>query len=350
MVLGASAVLVLVASCDFPVPFPPHEPPGGGGNPCPPGICRPTKVVEAVHSPLNLSVSGGRLYFTFGAGPVGTKGLLGACPLPEGCGGRAPEVLMRAYGLAQIVARGDRLYWTGRAPDEPDHVQLLYTCEAHDCEGTVTPLPPASPARVDLLRLSEPWLLWSQNFAGQVMGCPANDCSTQSSRLLVDIGIEPMALVSTRDLVAAPDRVYVQAHEALFSCDTSEVCTIPHGSLETGQSVEIAGDELFWATELEATDAAIWRCNRLQCNTSRERFATLDQGRVELLVAGRTLYWAHEDTGDILACALDGCSAPTLLASGQDRPANLAADERFLYWINHGGGAVGRAAIMKIAR
>src|SRR5262249_41369769 len=59
----------------------------------------------------------------------------------------------------------------------------------------------------------------------------------------------------------------------------------------------------------------------------------------EIVTDGVTAYWI-ESTGEILACSVAGCSAPSSVCSPSTRAVSVAVDDDYLYWTTE-DGAVG---------
>jgi hypothetical protein len=60
-------------------------------------------------------------------------------------------------------------------------------------------------------------------------------------------------------------------------------------------------------------------------------------GPSAIAVDGANVYWTNFNGGQVMKCAIGGCSNnPTTLASGQNYPSGLAVDATSVYWTDQG--------------
>lgn len=92
-----------------------------------------------------------------------------------------------------------------------------------------------------------------------------------------------------------------------------------------GADIAVDATDAYWATR-----AGVFRCAAGGCNGSPLMLAP--QQAYSLSIDDANVYFTTVDS--IMRCAKNGGAAPTVLASGQTNPGDLAVDATSVYWTN----------------
>jgi hypothetical protein len=146
---------------------------------------------------------------------------------------------------------------------------------------------------------------------------------------------------------------------------TGSVSSVPIGALGaiptvlasnlTPVAITFDATNVYW-TNGYTSAGAVFKCAKAGCGHTPTPLAQNQPAPGGIVADATNVYWANGGTngsdGQIVKCAIAGCTAPTPLVSGLSNPAYLALDNGILYWTNQGpapGGATPGGSVMACA-
>jgi hypothetical protein len=238
----------------------------------------------------------------------------------------------------------------------------VFRCQTSDCMATETVLASG---------LNEPWfavkqgkdLYWANfggsnplEYPGSVMSCPLTGCPDAGPVIYTPDGGGTEGGINVSGLAGDGTYIYwavsyapMNTTGAIYRCFPGD-CPSTTAILVPGFgfffSLTVASASLYW---IDIGPNQVQRCELASCGGSTGLFASIrpsldSVGLSGLAVHSDDVFWTDGiDDGGVYTCrSSSGCTTtgPSKVATGQDNPALIAADESGVYWANTGDGTI----------
>jgi len=241
----------------------------------------PTTLVDGRPDPFIIALDATNVYWTqFGAG-----GAVAACAI-TGCND-VPTLFdaPSTFGQGALVVQSGKVFWSDATTSS------IYACSATACNESPTVLA-SNQGYVAGVAADAQNVYWVQFDGGNIVSCAIGGCPGVPTSIVTGL-TEPLWLV-------------VDATNVYWSTFSGVVATCPLSGCTTPQVLAQTGGN--------------W---------------------VGLALDDQFVYMSDNADATISKCAKTGCNgAPTVLASGQAGPRDVAVDATSVYWANETGGTI----------
>jgi hypothetical protein len=276
--------------------------------PSPPGSPAYGVLVDG-YAPYTLAIGGGDVYFTSEASAP--KITLMSCAL-GGC--TAPTTLGTAgSGLPGIALDANNVYFTSNFDG------TVFACPRSGC-GSAPLVLASAQATPHGIASDGSDVYWATNDG--VMRCAAAGCGDAPSILAPSQG-EPNGIALDATSVYWTTSLSGDVMKcAKAGCDQKPTLL---ASNTKGADIAVDATDIYWASP---STTQVLTCPSSGCAGSPTVIAS--SAAYALAIDGVSVYWTTLDS--IMKCAKKGCTQPTVLASGQSAPADIAVDATRVYW------------------
>jgi hypothetical protein len=286
------------------------------------------KLVEGQADLNSVATDGAAVFFT-----SAVDGSLYRCAA-AGCGKSATLIGAgneRSYFLA---LEGADVYWNNNSTNKQTTPGQVLGCPKAGCMAPeiITSAPMISAANPTQMGADAENIYWSSN-AGTIWRA-----SRKGDRAPVAL----TKITNSAYLAIRSGTVYISSasDNAVFVCPTAGCATPPPrlvaGDQAKASDITMDGVSVFWMRTGAIVSHAIGG------NTATEIAPAAGGGRVA--VEGGDLFWTEPSTGKVFTMPKTGGVPPRLLATDQTSVAGIAADTKFVYWVNRSEGAIYKLA------
>jgi hypothetical protein len=269
----------------------------------------PSAVLVDGYKPYTLAIGGGELYFTSeAAAPKITlvKCALGGCTVPTTLGAAGS-------GLPGIALDANNVYFTSNFDG------TVFTCPRSGC-GSAPRVLASAQATPHGIASDGSDVYWATSDG--VMKCAATGCSNAPTVLAMSQG-EPNGIALDDTSVYWTTSMSGDVMKcAKTGCGQKPALL---ASNKTGADIAVDATDIYWASP---SSSQVLTCPSSGCNGSPTVIASSQA--YALAIDDVNIYWTTLD--GIMTCAKKGCTQPTVVASGQSNPGDVAVDATGVYW------------------
>jgi hypothetical protein len=303
------------------------------------GQCQPVLLAGYLAAPRRVATDGTQVYWTNSG-----DGTAMSCPV-SGCG--TPNLLGTASNfVGPIKVAGNSVYWAGGSG--------IVTCAGAGCNQNPTPIATNQSLPVDLA-VDSANLYWANEampgvVPGAVMQCALGGCN--GAPLQLGSGSGPVAVASDGRNVywCSTDTPKMIWRCAVGGCGQSPTAfaSRPYSQnscFATSMAVDPTGANLYWL-EQDLMQVRTCPTSAPACAAPAVLVSSGGQSMQQLAVDAANVYWTDKPSGQILFCAVAGCSdTPTLLTNAFG-VEGIALDSTSVYFTvsTSSGGKVYRIA------
>jgi hypothetical protein len=176
------------------------------------------------------------------------------------------------------------------------------------------------------------YTVYDFNNPGAVLSCGTGGCNNQPTTIASN-QLGPIALASDSSSLYWTNQGGPVAQCALGGCNgspTTLATSNPASSPGIG-ALAVDATNVYWSDATGVEACAVGGCN------GQPTTLVAAPPAYALVTDGKSLYFTDYNNGFVYECPNTGCAQPTILASGQSGPSNLAVDGANVYWANQGG-------------
>jgi hypothetical protein len=228
-----------------------------------------------------IALADGTLYAADGA-----HNRIAICPIPGGCGGNPYTMMQSDPGALWVRVFGTSFYWLddGNTAQEAS----IYSCALAGCNPPNAIASQGGYVWGDMgFAVDDAYAYWTDGY--RVVRCPHGGCGTNPTVL------QTSGAVTFTGIAVDAHQLYWLAGGSLVACPvpncSNDAKTLAPGS--NGVAVVSDGAHVYFTDSgMGSTDGRVLECDAAGCNMTPTVMASGQPSPIDLAIAGPYLYWA----------------------------------------------------------